>query len=66
MWPGTDGPDADEDSLPDIASLTIEPERSPADVIEEMNRLLGVGVRRARYQPSDGPDVSALKAQMGL
>ncbi len=65
MWPGDGDPAVDEDSLPSIEALTIEPERSPADVPAEVNHLLGIGARRVRHRP-DGPDVSELRERMGL
>lgn len=64
MW-RSDDPATDEDALPSIESLTIEPDRGPADVREEVNHLLGVGARRVRYQP-DRPDVSWLREEMGI
>jgi hypothetical protein len=63
MWP--DDADLDMDALPSIEALTIEPEHTPADVRDEMNRLLGVGVPRRRYQP-DGPDVEHIRKAMGI
>lgn len=66
MWPGSDDLAAGEDGLPPIEALTIEPERSPADIREEVNHLLGVGVRRVHYRPPDRPDISGLRDGLGL
>lgn len=65
MWPGSGDPAADEGSLPDIASLTIEPPADPADVREAVNHQLGIGARRVRYQPPD-PHVQALREELGI
>ncbi len=66
MWHTPGDPGSDEDSLPPIEALTIEPDRGPADIRDEMNHQLGIGARRVRYQPPDRPDVSALREELGL
>lgn len=45
--------------------VTYKSDAHPADILAEVNHSLGIGVRRVRYQPPDGPDISDLKAALG-
>ena len=65
MWPASEGPGGGEDALPEIASLTVEPARGPADVREEVNHLLGIGLPRVRYKP-EYPGIAELRKELGL
>ena len=46
MWHTPGDPATDEDSLPSIEALTIEPDRGSAEVRDEVRHLLGIGARR--------------------